>query len=191
MPFLTEELWQRLVKRGANTPESICIAAFPQARADWEDEEGAEGFALLQQLITEARALRADQKLDPKQRLEGAIRPASETVAALVRSELPVIEALTNTRFELADKVSGAVRARTDFDVALKLSAAQAGAERLRLAKDIEVLRRAIDSKKKQLGSESFLGRAPAAVVEETRAKLAEQEAQLALSEQRLRRLDG
>jgi valyl-tRNA synthetase len=189
MPFITEELWQRLVKRDASVPESISIAGFPQANPAWDDEEGARGFALVQQLVTEARALRAEQKLDPKSQLEGAIRINGEEATAVVTSQLGVIEALTNTRFELAAEVSGMIRSRPEFDIALKLSAAQAGAEKQRLAKDVEALRKAIESKKKQLGSESFIGRAPAAVVEETRAKLAEQEAQLALSQERLRQL--
>jgi valyl-tRNA synthetase len=189
MPFLTEELWQRLVKRDTGTPESISIAAFPRANGGWQDETGARAFALLQQLVTEVRALRAEQKIDPKQQTEGAIRPASETAARLFSEQLPIIDALTNARLELAAEISGMVRSRPDFDVVLKLSDAQAGAERQRLTKDIEALRKVIEAKKKQLSSENFLGRAPAAVVEETRAKLAEQEAQLALSEQRLRQL--
>ncbi len=174
MPFLTEELWQRLVKRDSNVPESISIAAFPQANPAWSDEEGERGFALVQELVTEARALRAEQKLDPKSQLEGSIRVNGEEAAALVTSQFAVIQALTNTRFELAAEVSGMVRSRPEFDIALKLSAAQEGAEKQRLEKDVEPLRKTIESKRKQLGSESFIGRAPAAVVEETRAKLAE-----------------
>jgi valyl-tRNA synthetase len=189
MPFITEELWQRLVKRDSSDPESISISAFPQVDPAWSDEDGARSFSLVQQLVTEARALRAEQKLDPKSQLEGAIRINGEGNAQVVTSQLSVIEALTNTRFELSAEVSGMVRSRPDFDIALKLSAAQAGAEKQRLAKDVEALRRAIESKKKQLASESFIGRAPATVVEETRARLAEQEAQLALSEDRLRQL--
>ncbi len=189
MPFLTEELWQRLVKRGDCVPESIAVAPFPREKAELANEAAARDFSLIQILVTEARALRAEQKLDPKQKLEGAIRPVGDGARALFSRELAVIEALTNMRFEIVTGIDGAIRSRPEFDVALRLSAAQAGAEKQRLEKEIESLRKAVHSKRKQLGSESFLGRAPAAVVEETRAKLAEQEAQLALSEDRLRQL--
>jgi valyl-tRNA synthetase len=191
MPFLTEELWQRLVKREDGVPESIAITPFPREKAEWANDAAARDFSLIQILITEARALRAEQKLDPKQKLDGVIRPAGEGPRELFASEMAVIEALTNMRFEIAAEIDGAVRSRPEFDVALRLSAAQAGAEKQRLEKEIESLRKAVESKRKQLGSESFIGRAPAAVVEETRAKLAEQEAQLALSEDRLRQLES
>ena len=59
-------------------------------------------MALLQEMITAARALRADQKLDPKQRLEGELYAHDASTAELAASQQAALEALTNTTFSLA-----------------------------------------------------------------------------------------
>ncbi|MBI5087207.1 MAG: class I tRNA ligase family protein, partial [Acidobacteria bacterium] len=190
MPFITEELWQRLLKRHDSLPESICLAPFPQAGDACCDEEAARDFALLQEMITSARALRADQKLDPKQTLEGLLYPANETTADLARESSAILDALTNTRFQIraagAARIAGASRSTPEFEIVLQLSGAQADAMRQRLQKEIDQLNKVIESSRRQLGSESFTAKAPAHVIEGIRAKLADYEAQLAKSLQAL-----
>jgi valyl-tRNA synthetase len=194
MPFLTEELWQRLLKRNKDMPESICVAPFPKANPAIDDPSGVAGFTLLQQIVTMSRALRADQKLDPKAQLEGFLYPANAEVAALLTAELPVLEALTNLKYELAapgaPQAAGASRATPEFSVVLKLSGAQVDAMRQRLTKEIEQLTKVIGSSHRQLGSEAFVAKAPAHVIDGIRAKLADYEAQLAKSQESLQALN-
>ncbi|MBN9659700.1 MAG: valine--tRNA ligase [Acidobacteria bacterium] len=187
MPFLTEELWQRLLKKSGRLPESICLAAFPQAQDSTADPQGAAAFALLQEMTVAARGLRADQKLDPKATQDGFLYPANETAAMLGATELPLLQALTNTKFEVgaagAEKSAGASRATNDFEMVLKLSGAQVDAVRGRLVKEIDQLQKVIQNSQKQLGSEAFVAKAPAHVIDGIRSKLAEYEAQLAKSQ--------
>ncbi len=185
MPFLTEELWQRLVEKSENTAESICLAAFPQANPVHENETAAAGFALLQEIVVDQRALRADNKIDPKLCVEALIRPLSDRAAALVAAELAVLDHLTTNHNEIADSelAESAARSKNEYQTALKLSGAQAGAMRQRLVKEIEQLEKVIASSKKQLGSEAFTAKAPAHVVESIRSKLSEYEAQLEKSQ--------
>lgn len=184
MPFLTEELWQRLVGQSNTSPESICLAAFPQADARWEDESAAD-FALLQEITVDQRALRADNKIDPKLKVEAVVRPLSERAAALAAAELAVLDHLTNNRNEVAEGPlpEGAARSKNEYETALRLSGAQADAMRQRLLKEIEQLEKVIASSRKQLGSEAFVAKAPAQVVESIRTKLADYEAQLEKSQ--------
>jgi len=195
MPFLTEELWQRLLRRHERLPESICIAPFPQPHPERADAEGVARFVLLQEMAQAARALRADQKVDPKQQIEGILYPTSKAAAEVAKRELATLEALTNTKFEVGspsnERAAGSSRATNDFEVVLKLSGAQADAMRTRLRKEIEQLGKVIDSSKKQLGSEVFVSKAPAHVIDGIRAKLGEYEAQLAKSVEALRALGG
>ncbi len=183
MPFLSEELWQRLVQRGAGIPESLCIAAYPQANPAAVNDNAASQMALLQEMITAARALRADQKLDPKQRLEGELYAHDEATAALAKRELAALEALTNTTFTLASAgeahAAGASRSTPEFDVVLKLSGAQADAMKLRLQKEIEQLTKVVENTLRQLSNEKFTAKAPAHVIEEMRTKLADYETQI------------
>jgi valyl-tRNA synthetase len=190
MPFLSEELWQRLVKRGPRVPESISLAAFPQPNPAVADAEGAARFALLQEMVTTARALRADQKLDPKQQLEGAIHPVGPQAAAVLASERPILEALTNVRYSDA-RMTGTSRQTPEFEIVLKLSGAQADAMRQRLTKEIEQLGKVIASSRKQLGSEAFVSKAPKHVIDGIRARLADYEAQLERCQASLAQLEA
>ena len=82
MPFLTEELWQRLDKP-EGSPVSIALAPYPQFRPEPADPEAEKEIAVIQEIVTLARTLRTEAKLDPKQQLTGALycRTASLAVA--------------------------------------------------------------------------------------------------------------
>src|SRR6185312_6447336 len=72
MPFVTEELWQRLDAQGER-PKSIAIAAYPEYREELTDAEAEAEIEVLREVVTMLRTLRTESKLDPKQRLEGAV----------------------------------------------------------------------------------------------------------------------
>jgi valyl-tRNA synthetase len=183
MPFLTEELWQRLVKKGAKVPESISLAAYPQA-AGAMDEAGAAAFELLKEIVTGARALRADNKIDPGVKVEGVIETLSDRAAELAASELSVVDALAHGEFRTLGageaRPAGARRTTVEFAVTLALSSTQVEAIRQRITKRIAELEKVIGSSQRQLGSESFVAKAPAHVIAGIREKLASYESELA-----------
>jgi valyl-tRNA synthetase len=188
MPFLTEELWQRLVPQRPGLPESICVAPFPVANPVLTDSESAASFALLQELVVEQRALRADNKIDPKQRVDALVHPRSERAAALLAGQRPILERLANTSVQVSGEplTAGGARSKPEFDVLLQLGGAQADAMRQRLQKEIEQLAKVIESSRRQLSSEAFLAKAPPTVVEGLRTKLSEYEEQLAKNRETL-----
>ncbi|KAH0630413.1 hypothetical protein JD844_013423 [Phrynosoma platyrhinos] len=65
MPFLTEELWQRLPKRDSKSPPSICVARYPSKEhlAHWCHPEEEANFLLVQEVIRVVRSLRATYQL--------------------------------------------------------------------------------------------------------------------------------
>ncbi len=172
MPFITEELWHRF-----GQTESIALAEYP--RAGPRDEPAEREMALMQEMITAARQLRADNGVDKKLLLEGVLycRNGAKSV------DLSVVERLANVkldiRSEAAPKLEGAVRSTPDFDLSLELPAVDSGAQRGRLAKEIEQLEKLIIDKDRQLANDKFLSSAPAHVVDSLRAKRAEYVAQL------------
>ncbi|MGH9720471.1 MAG: valine--tRNA ligase [Bryobacteraceae bacterium] len=179
MPFLTEELWQRLHGAGSEAPAgSIALASYPQPGQSLSDAEAELEMALLQDIVTAARNLRADMKLDPKQPVDCDLylRRASVNRKA--------IEKLANVRLDVhpgaAPKTGGAIKSMHAFDLVLKVSAAQTGAQRQRLEKEKEQLAKVIESSRRQLSDDVFLGKAPAKVVDSIRQKLAGYEDQLA-----------
>jgi valyl-tRNA synthetase len=177
MPFLTEELWQRLERPG----KSIALAAYPRFDAASADANAEHDMAILQEIITAARSLRADHKVDRKQVL-AAVLYAPGHAHSVARSHAQAIEKLANVQLEMlhetAPKLDGAVRSTPEFDLLLKIPAAADQSERLE--KENEQLAKLIADKDRQLENAAFLQRAPAHVVDEIRRKKAEYEAQLA-----------
>ncbi len=172
MPFITEELWRRF-----GQTQSIALANYPQAGVT--DAAAEREMALLQEMTTAARKLRADHGLDRKLLLNGVLycRNGSKNL------ELAVIEKFANVkldvRHEAPPKLSGAVRSTPDFDLLLELPQVDAEGQRSRLEKEIGQLEKLIVDKDRQLANDKFLNSAPAHVVDSLRAKRAEYLAQL------------
>ncbi len=172
MPFITEELWHRF-----GQTQSIALAAYPQPGAT--DAAAEHEMALMQEMITAARKLRADHGLDKKLVLEGVLfcRNGATNV------ELSVIEKLATVKLDIrtgaAPELQGAVRSTPEFDLVLHLPEVDLDVQRGRLTKEIEQLEKLIADKDRQLSNEKFLSGAPAQVVESLRSKRAEYVAQL------------
>jgi valyl-tRNA synthetase len=190
MPFVTEELWQRLVRpqnASGELPVSISLAHYPQASGELASaSEEVRSFTLLQGIITAGRELRADHQLDQKQ-----VYPASLQLnaVALATEDLPVIERiarLTVTMNTPSAAGNGVSRSTPEFDLHIQAAPAASNGAGLaepssgRLLKENADLEKLIADKHRQLSNEAFLSKAPAKVVIDLRAKLAEYEAQLA-----------
>jgi valyl-tRNA synthetase len=181
MPFLTEELWQRLATDRATRPESIAITAYPVYRQELTDLQAEREVSVIQEVVTMARTLRTEARLDPKQQLSGVVY--CRTVALeIVRRHLEAIQRLGNVKLALkceAAPKAPAIRSTAEFDLVLEVPEGQQDAQRKRVEKEIDQLRKNIASLERQLGDEKFLAKAPAQVVEGMRRKLDEYKAQL------------
>jgi valyl-tRNA synthetase len=172
LPFITEELWHRF---GQNT--SIALARYPQAGAT--DEAAEREMGLLQDMVTAARKLKADNGVDDRLELAGVLycRNGSRNV------ELPVLEFLAKVKLEVRTDappaLTGAVRSTAQFDLSLQLPEIDRAALRQRLDKETDKLQKLVVNIDRQLESEKFLNGAPPRVVEDLRAKRAEYIAQI------------
>ena len=160
MPFITEELWQRLGQddQAARRPVSISITSYPQPLTASSTDAEAQ-FGLLQRIVTAARELRADNKLDPKFVYDARLDYHG---TALATSETPVLETLTKLRLQSGTSGStGLLRSTPEFDLRIEPMEASNGAggpeSRARIEKEIANLEKVIDSSNRQLGDESFL----------------------------------
>jgi len=181
MPFLTEELWQRLAAGSGKRPASIAIAPYPQYRKEATDFAAEREIEILQQVITMARTLRTESKLDPKLALEGVLY-SRNTALELVQRHAEAIRKLAGVTLEFkaeAAPKAKAIKSTAEFDLVLHLPKAQEEAQRKRMEKEREQLAKNIANSERQLKDPTFLGRAPAHVVESIRQKLADYEAQL------------
>jgi valyl-tRNA synthetase len=181
MPFLTEELWQRLATNRAIRPGSIAIAPYPQYRKELTDYEAEHEIELLQEIVTLARTLRTEAKLDPRQQLAGTLYSRNEALET-ARRHAAAIQKLANVKLEFTAEAapkSDVVRSTARFDLVLEVPAAQMETQRTRIGKEIEQLRKNIASLERQLSDDKFLAKAPPPVVEGMRRKLDDYQAQM------------
>ncbi|MFN7994627.1 MAG: valine--tRNA ligase [Bryobacteraceae bacterium] len=182
MPFLTEELWQRLAKGHQNRPASIALAPYPQYRSRATDYAAEREIGLLQEIVTMARTMRTEMKLDPKLQLQGTLYARGDALEIGRRHE-SMIRRLAGVALQYSSETapSGAgTRSTPQFDLVLDVPQTQMDAQRRRLEKEKEQLEKNVANSRRQLSDETFLSRAPAQVVSSLRAKLADYEAQLA-----------
>jgi len=182
MPFLTEEIWQRLTEKVAGRPKSLALAAYPEYNVNATDLEAERQVELLQAIITAGRDLRAQMKLDRKA-VDGTLYATGEAGAVAARHQ-EAIRKLANVELAIETgpaPAAGAMRAHTpDFDLLLRVDTTEMEARRQKLARELAQLEKARDNSRRQLENQEFLSKAPVAVVDSIRQKLTQYEVQIA-----------
>ncbi len=178
MPFITEEIWQAIYD--ARPPlKSIALAPYPQADEKQFDLAAETNMAILQDLIVSVRTLRAEMKVEQKQRVPIEVFTQEPGVKSLFEQNRGAIERLANVESmtfveNSLSKVSGA-RSTARFDVhVIYEKKIDVAAERERLTKELEQMEKEIDNGQRQLSNQQFLAKAPAKVVEGMRARAQE-----------------
>ncbi len=182
MPFITEDLWQRLTANTPGRPRSIALSAYPEPRPVDADPRAERQVAILQSLVTTARNLRAEMSVPPKDALTGTIHSDDEVVRKVVEAESMALERLAGVRLAAAPgkAASGQAMGHTaDFDMALELPEARRAALRAKLQKQLGNLQGAAKGARGRLGNEDFVSKAPEHVVSSIRQKLADYESQI------------
>jgi valyl-tRNA synthetase len=179
MPFITEELWHA-VYDGKPPLKSIALAAYPTVDSSQVDAVAETEMAIMQDLIEAVRNLRAELKIEPKQRMAIEIF-ADGDIRSLIERNRGAVERLANVegiRFveSSLSKAAGA-RSTARFDVrVLYERKIDAAAERDRLSKDLARLTQELTRATAQLSNDAFLAKAPAHVVEGLRKRKGEVE---------------
>jgi len=198
MPFLTEELWTRLPQAAATgSPASISLERFPEAAADWHDAEAVQQMGLLQEIITAARNIRAELKLDARRRVAGELAPAAHVSRGFLEKHSDAVLRLANlSSVRLAhdgshlDPARGAMRSTADFELLIPFEeTVDRTAEAAKVHKELERLEKDIQAKTARLGDATFRDKAPAHVVSAMEATLGERRAAYEKLRARLKQL--
>ena len=176
MPFISEELWQRLPHQG----DSIMIAPFPKASRKGRDPEAERLMAPVLDFVSAIRTIRSESRISPAVELAVSVNPAGPEVAAALASGAAVIGSLARAAITVsadgARPANSAMAATPSGDVFVRLEGVvDFEAERQRLRKEVERARKEIAFLEGKLGRPDFVERAPAEVVERERARLTEQ----------------
>ncbi len=193
MPFLTEELWRKLPQPpGAR---SIALEKFPVAREAWADKTAESQMAILQDIISAARNIRAELKVDARLKLPAEFYSADADIRRLAEENRDAIQRLaTLSPFQLASgplaSTSGAVRSTAQFDLRIThMVETDPEAERARLLKEKDRLEKDLHSKRARLADEKFRSRAPTDVVRNLEDTLATRQVEFEKLVERLAQL--
>ena len=199
MPFLTEELWHRLPQHAPEkdrSARSIALQSFPRPAPQWADPDAEQDVKLLQEIIVAARNIRAELKLDPKRMVAAEFTPATLAIRQIVEANKAIIlrlAALSDLRFSHAklQPAAGPVRSTAQFDLRISYGeGVDLRAEITRMRKEKERLARDLESKENRLADQTFRSRAPAEVVRQLEATVAERRIELEKIIERLAQLE-
>ncbi|MDZ7585112.1 MAG: class I tRNA ligase family protein, partial [Thiobacillus sp.] len=182
IPFITEELWQKVAPladvasmaspSGAGG-DSIMLAPYPQVDEGQRHPDSVARIQLLKELVNACRTLRGEMNLSPAQRVPLVIEGDATVIGALA----PYISALG----KLSEVSAVPTLPEADAPVALVgdlrmmlVVAINKDEERARLAKEIARIQGEIAKAQGKLANPSFVDRAPAAVVQQEQARLAD-----------------
>ena len=176
IPFVTEQLWHAVAPLAGKTGDTIMLQPYPIADEAMIDE-GAEAWMDQFKKLTDAtRNLRGEMKLSPSVRVPLIVEPGSEAdriaaqgFAPYVQllgklSEVQIVDALPESPAAVSIVGTTKLMLKVEIDVA---------AERERLSKEIARVEGEIAKANGKLSSESFVARAPAAVVAQERERVA------------------
>jgi valyl-tRNA synthetase len=178
MPFITEEIWHA-VYDGKPPLKSIAFAAYPQADEKQVDLVAETRMAIVQDLIVAVRNLRAELKVEQKQKVPIQIYTQDAEIKSLLDQNRGAIERLANVESiafvenSLSNLPGARSTARFDVHVVYEKKI-DVAAESERLKKELEQIEKEISNGQRQLSNEQFLAKAPAKVVDGMRARAQE-----------------
>jgi valyl-tRNA synthetase len=198
IPFITEELWQKVAPlAGTLAPgacSSIMIQPYPRGGEGAADAAADAQLRVLRSLIDAARNMRGEMGLAPSLKVPMSISPPDAQVALFARyltalARLESVQAVA----DLAAHARGgnaAVAVVEPYRFLLQVQV-DVAAERVRLGKEILRLEGEVAKAEANLGNPSFVERAPAAVVSQMRGRVAQFGATLVKLREEFARLPG
>lgn len=196
IPFITEELWQKVSVtagvRKADEDACLMLQTYPTFDAAKVDADAVARMTTIQAQIDSIRNLRSEMKLPPSQKMPLLISgPEAECAAAApYLQQLARLESVTHVE-DLQQAAQGSVAPVAivgDFKLMLKVEI-DVKAERERLSKEAARLAGEVKKCQSKLGNERFVSKAPAAVVDTEKKRLAAFTALLAKVEEQLSKL--
>ena len=175
MPFVSCEIREALNGDGLR----LTMEKFPEPCAEWTDDAAVEAIATLRAVVTRIRNLRAENGLAQTEPLAIGFELPEGPLSREMRRHVPLLTHLARLKgVEISSKVdiAGAFRdVVAGLGLVVDLPKKEISAEdRAKLEKELAQLEKDMESLRKRLADESFLSRAPAAVVAKTKQQLEE-----------------
>jgi valyl-tRNA synthetase len=172
VPFITEELWQKLPGRA--TGELLAAAAWPVAKAKLRNPRAEAEFERVRQAIAAVRSIRAEYRVSPKTKLDVSVKTSDGAVLAAEKDTIIRLAGVGTLDLDGSAKRAGGAHAvlpdGSEVFVALA-GVVDVTQDCKRLKTELERLDKQLAGLAAKLGNESFVARAPADVVAKEREK--------------------
>lgn len=178
IPFITEELWQKVAPVAGREGASVSVAPYPQAQPERIDEVAIAHVGRLKALVDACRTLRGEMNVSPATRLPlyavgdaDFMRAAAPALQALAKlSEVKVFDdEATWAAAAQAAPVAVVGEARLCLHMEIDVAA-----EKARLSKEIARIEGEIAKARGKLANEAFVAKAPPAVIEQEKKRVAD-----------------
>ncbi|MGH2719559.1 MAG: class I tRNA ligase family protein, partial [Actinomycetota bacterium] len=177
MPFITEEIWQRL-RAGEEGEPSIMRAPWPAAAPQLADPAAEHDLDLVREVVSAIRSFRADHHIESGATMRVLLTGQDDAALVAAERERPIIESLGRVQLDRAGAPGGGPETRLvagAVDVVIRLGdVLDLDAERARLRKALEKVEAEVARFQVKLGNQSFRAKAPPEVVAGEERKLAE-----------------
>ena len=193
IPFITEEIWQKVAPLAGKTGESVMVQAYPNATEFLRDATVEAELSWLQEFILGVRRIRAELDISPGKELLVLLQDASAEDRMQVeqhRAFLKFMARLVDIRFLDGEAPPASTALLGEMKVLVPLAGLiDVDAERERLAKEVARIEGEIGKCQAKLGKPDFVQNAPAPVVEKERQRLKDFETTLAGLREQSKRL--
>ncbi|MFN6964122.1 MAG: valine--tRNA ligase [Pyrinomonadaceae bacterium] len=203
MPYLTEELWQKLpgVSNKLNAPAyasagaSIMLAQFPAGDESLIDEQAEREMSAVIELISRVRNIRQEMNIKPSERVTAHVAADADMQRIFAENEAQIVKLARLEKLVLADsldvpRASARAVVTGGAEIAVPLEGLiDFDKERERLGSQLAKLDTELQRINGQLSNQNFVERAPAEKVEELRTRKAEIEQQAKTLKQNLEAL--
>ncbi len=193
MPFISEEIWQHLPHNG----ETIMLSEWPQYDPALEAPEAVAEMAFLMDVIRSVRNIRAEVNVPMSKKIELLLKPADNQAQAALERNTEYLKRFCGTSLlEVNSALEAPAKAMTAVVTGAELYLPLAGLidiaqEIARLEKEIQTLNSEVERVEKKLANQGFVAKAPAKVIEEEKAKMADYSAKREIVAARLAELKG
>jgi valyl-tRNA synthetase len=193
IPFITEELWQKVAPVAGLAGESVSIARYPQAQPEKVDPAAIAWVERLRALVDQCRQLRGEMNVSPSTRLP--LYAVGDP--AFLREAAPVLQALAKlSEVQVFDDESAWAAAAKSAPVAVVgpvrlclYMEIDVAAEKARLSKEAARIEGELAKATGKLSNQAFVAKAPPAVIEQEKKRIADFGATLVKLQDQLARL--
>ena len=195
MPYITEEIWQRIAPQLSIQGESIMLQSYPQPDEANVDQNAEQSIEWIKGIIVAIRNIRGEMDISPAKAIPVFLNKGTESDQAKLEEYRPYLEKLAKLEsiqwLNPGEEVpAAATQLHGEIEILVPMAGLiDVGAERARLEKEIAKLETGMKAVSAKLNNKKFMDNAPEAVIAKERGKAQQMSGALTALQEKLEEL--